>query len=194
MKNRGFTLVEMLAVIIVLALLGLVGIISVESIVKRGTEKAYQAQMSEIKTAAENLVKIDGEPTWCEGETVCFVSLRYLAFKKQLKLNDDGEYINPKTDKPFSLETVSMVKKYGENYVFSSYESIDALEEETPGYLNKARKHAVAASAVIYKESGYCEGTCNIRVSDLVSKNLLESDFYNDVVIRINEANQVEIG
>ncbi len=194
MKNKGFTLVEMLAVVIILALFGLIGIISVDSIVKKGTEKAYQAQIGEIKTAAENLIKIDGEPTWCAEESTCFVSLRYLAYKKHIKLNDNGEYINPKTDKPFSLEMVTLVSKYGSNYIFEVYESLDALNEAKPGYLNKAKKHVVAAAATMYKEKGYCEGSCTFNVSNLVEKKLLPNDFYNNVQIVVNEANQVQIG
>ncbi len=195
MKNKGFTLVEMLAVVIILSLFAVVGIVSVESIIKKGTEKAYQAQISEIKTAAENLIKIDGEPTWCYEETICFVSLRYLAYKKHIKLNDNGDYINPKTDKAFSLEMVTLVNKYGENYIFEVYDSFDKLNEEKPGYLTKAKKNVVAASATIYKEKGYCgTETCTIRTSDLVSKNLLTENFYSDVQITINEINEVQIG
>ena len=85
--KRGFTLVEMLTVIIILSLIGLIGIVSVESIIKRGTEKAYQAQMSEIKTAAENLVKVEGLPSWCKTDT-CFITLRYLAYNNYIKLKD----------------------------------------------------------------------------------------------------------
>ncbi len=194
MKNKGFTLVEMLAVVIILALFGLIGIVSVDSIVKKGTEKAYQAQISEIKTAAENLIKIDGEPTWCSEETTCFVSLRYLSHKKHIKLNENGEYINPKTDKPFPLEMVVLVNKYGSNYIFEVYESLDALNAEKPGYLNKAKKNVVAAAATMYKDKGYCEEICTLNVSNLVEKKLIPSEFYNNVQIVVDETNQVQIG
>ena len=194
MKNKGFTLVEMLAVVIILSLFGLIGIISVDSIVKQGTEKAYQAQLSEIKTAAENLIKIDGEPTWCIEEATCFLSLRYLAYKKQIKLNNEGNYMNPKTDKPFSLEMVVLVNKYGLNYIFEVYESIEALNAEKPEFVAKAKKNVVAAAAIIYKEKGYCEENCTITTSNLVEKKLLEENFYNIVQINISETNQVQIG
>ena len=194
MKDKGFTLVEMLAVVIILALFGMIGIISVESIIRKGTEKAYQAQISEIKTAAENSIKIDGEPKWCGGENVCFISLRYLAFKKHIKLNADGEFINPKTNKSFDLENVAVAKKYGDNYVFEVYESLDELAENNASYLSKAKLHAVAASATIYKERGYCGVNCSFRVSDLVEKNLLSQGFYNNVTIEVRNDNTVEIG
>lgn len=194
MENKGFTLAEMLAVIIILAIFGVIGIVSVESIIKKGTEKAYQAQISEIKTAAENLVKIDGEPTWCSNESNCFVSLRYLAFKKYIKLNDSREYINPRTDKPFSLETGSLIKKYGENYIVEAYESLDELETKNPGLLNKVKKQAVAAAAMIYKEKELCTNVCNLKTSDLISNGLLSENFYNEVDITIDYNNKVNIG
>ena len=190
--KKGFTLVELLAVIIILSLISFIGIISIESIVKKGVEKSYQAQISEMKTAAEKLVKVNGIPSWCEGE-ICFISLRYLAFNNYIKLKDIiyeaaegdtlnsiaskynmtveelrkynsfdsvskgtkvtipasksyGEYTNPKTDKSFSLETVVMVKKYGANYTFEAFESLDALNSS---YLAKAKKEALSASAII---------------------------------------------
>jgi len=85
--KKGFTLAEMLAVIIILSLFSLIGIVAVESIIKKGTEKAYQAQIGEIKSATENLVKVNGLPSWCQSDT-CFISIRYLAFNNYLKLKD----------------------------------------------------------------------------------------------------------
>jgi len=243
MKNKAFTLVEMLAVVIILSLFGVIGIISVESIIKKGTEKAYFAQIAELKNAAENLVKTDGEPTWCQDEDVCFISLRYLAFNKYIKLKNQkyvvkngetletilrdfnitqaelesynnlseirpgaeiiipatreyGDYINPRTDKSFSLETVVMVKKYGENYIFEAYDSLETLNLAHAGYYNQAKKDVLKAAALIYKEKGLCanESNCSLRTSDLTEKNLLEKNFYNEVDITIDSNNQVNIG
>ncbi len=196
MSNKGFTLAEVLAVVIILALFGLIGIVSVESIIKKGTEKAYSAQMNEIKLAAENLIKIEGEPTWCENEQICFISLRYLVYNKQIKLNEEGEYINPKTDKPFSLEIVVLVRKYGSNYILETYDSYDSLAEVYPNYITRAKQDALKASATIYNQKGLCSNnlSCTIRTSDLVNNNLLESNFYNDVNITINSNNQINIG
>ena len=194
MQNKGFTLVEMLAVVIILSLFGVIGIISVESIIKKGSEKAYNAQINEIKNAAENFVKVNGEPTWCQNEDLCFISLRYLVFSKQIKLNESGEFINPKTDKPFALETVAMVKKYGVNYIFEVYDDFEKLNETNNEYYNKAKKDALKASALIYKEKGLCnEDNCNLKTSDLVSNNLLAREFYNEVTIIINFDDEIVI-
>ena len=239
--KKGFTLVEMLAVIIILSLFSLIGIISVESIIKKGTEKSYQAQIGEIKTAAENLVKIEGLPSWCEGN-ICFISLRYLAFNNHLKLKDItytaldgdtfesiaakfnftkeeiqkynsidvvkkgteikipasksyGEYTNPKTEESFPLETVVMVKKYGENYTFEAFASMEELSQNNASYLNQAKREALFASAIIYKKLGLCTNTiCTMKTSDLVKKNLLEKNFYSEVNITVDNSDNVSIG
>ncbi len=240
--KRGFTLVEMLTVIVILSLISLIGIISVESIIKRGTDKAYQAQMSEIKTAAENLVKVEGLPKWCKSDT-CFITIRYLAYNNYLKLKDInyvvsngetlatiaqkynmtteelsrynnidsvsvgkeikipasksyGEYINPKTDESFSLETVVMVKTIGKNYSFEAFESLESLSEQNSSYLMRAKKDAVSASTTIYKKMGFCGevDTCNLRTTSLVNHNLLESNFYADVNITIDISDEITIG
>ncbi len=243
MKNKGFTLVEILAVIIILSLLGVIGIISIESITKKGAEKAYQAQISEIKSAAENLIKIEGEPTWCREENICFISLRYLALENYIKLKDKtyivksgdtiftisskfniseeelensndlsdfkegmslripaskffGDFINPRTDESFSLENVVLIKKYNKNYIFEVFEDLNEFKEKYSEYLEKAKKDAVRASALAYKKKGLCNDSeiCNLRISDLVRENLLETNYYNEAVITISSSNEVSIG
>ena len=45
MKKKGFTLVELLAVITVIAIIGLISVPVVEGIVKRSRQKAYDRQI-----------------------------------------------------------------------------------------------------------------------------------------------------
>ena len=181
MRKKGFTLVEMLAVVIILSLLGLIGIISVESIIRRGSEKSYQAQKNEIKTAAENLTKIEGIPSWCDNKNQCFISLRYLAHKNYIKLNEDGNFLNPKNNEPFSLETVVMLKKYGNNYTFETYDNLEDLNRL--GYLNLAKNDIVQASLTIYIARGYVQVGDIVMTSNLVEKDLLPQDFYPETEI-----------
>lgn len=128
MNNKAFTLAEVLAVVIILSILVVLGIFSVESIIRVGTEKAYNAQLNEIKLAAENYVKIEGLPDWCnlnnDGDS-CILTLRYLVHKKYLKLNEEGKFLNPKTDESFPLEMIIEVEKYGNNYL------VEIIDEES---------------------------------------------------------------
>lgn len=137
MNKEGFTLAEVLAVVIILSVLALIGIFSVESIIRTGSEKAYNAQLNEIKLSAENYVKTEGLPEWCdlENDNSCYLTLRFLAFKNYIKLNEKGEFLNPKTDKSFSLEMLINIEKYGNNYVVE----LIAEEDMTASLLNEAQ-------------------------------------------------------
>lgn len=54
MKKDGFTLVELLAVIIVLAIIGLIAIPAVGSIINDSKEKVSKVQIKEIKESAKS--------------------------------------------------------------------------------------------------------------------------------------------
>ncbi|MBQ4634317.1 MAG: type II secretion system protein [Bacilli bacterium] len=120
MNNKAFTLAEVLAVVVILSFLVLIGVFTVESVIRSGTTKAYNAQINEIKLAAENYVKMETLPTWCAlsntGDS-CYLTLRFLAYKQYIKLDKNKEFINPKTDETFSLETLIKVEKYANNYL-----------------------------------------------------------------------------
>lgn len=124
MNNKAFTLVEVLAVVIILSVLALLGIISVESVIKAGTEKAYNAQINEIKQAAENYIKIEGYPSWCIENEICYLDLESLINKKYIKTSKEGKYINPKTDDEFNKDMLIKITPYAENY------TIEVLEDK----------------------------------------------------------------
>lgn len=98
MNKRGFTLVELLAIIVILSLLTLIGSTTVTKLVKNSKEKLYDAQIELIKVAAEswgsnNLDKLPVETGECK-----YITLKNL--KTYGVLEDD--IINPKTNKEFS--------------------------------------------------------------------------------------------
>jgi len=99
MNNKGFTLVELLAAIVILALLGFIASTSVTQVVKNSKSDLYNTQLESIKIAAEAWGKenIDKIPD--------VGSCRYLTLKV---LKDYGilkdKVINPKTNTEFSDE------------------------------------------------------------------------------------------
>lgn len=54
--NKGFTLVELLAVVIILGILGLITVPTVSTIIDSSKERAKTAQIEEVKKAAKNWV------------------------------------------------------------------------------------------------------------------------------------------
>ena len=70
MNKKGFTLVELLGVIVVLAIIGLITMPIVNKTIKSSKEKAYKAQVKEIEKAAKDWSSdhIDEIPDW---ESLC---------------------------------------------------------------------------------------------------------------------------
>ena len=111
--KKGFTLVELLGVIVILAVISMIAVPLIDRSINEGDEDLYNTQMNQILKAAknyyaENLEKLNSVDSSCEitdsslcGEEegpACCVNLN--------KLISDGylptEVNNPKTGKPFS--------------------------------------------------------------------------------------------
>ena len=93
MKKNGFTLVEMLTVIIILVSLGLISIFTINKIVKRSGDDLYDIQVNTIKEAARNYAVKNGSTLGASNEiTIC-----------DLKRNNliDEDFVDPRTEKPF---------------------------------------------------------------------------------------------
>ncbi len=172
--KKGFTLGELLAVVIILVLLGFIAIVSVSSIISSGTDKAFNTKLNEMKTAAEYYVRTEGEPSWCNNQPYCFVSLRLLAYRKYIKLDENNRYINPKTGNSFSLDTVVMIEKVGSNYKFEAFESLAALSRKYPSYAEKAAEDVINSSRYIYILKNSCTVDCNPTVNELIEQGDLE--------------------
>ncbi len=63
MKNKAFTLIELLAVIIVLGILLGILVPSVIKTIGESKQKAYNTTVESIKTAAESYINMDADPT-----------------------------------------------------------------------------------------------------------------------------------
>lgn len=78
MKKNGFTLVELLATLIILAVITMITFPVVNSIIKSGKENLYQAQLQEIEEATEKwaYLNIDLLPTNGNTITVTILELK----------------------------------------------------------------------------------------------------------------------
>lgn len=142
MKNEGFTLVELLTVIVILSAVSLIGIFTIDGVIKRGSEKAYQTQINEMKSATENFVKTDGLPTWCNlnnNGDVCFITLKLLLVTKYIAPTN-GEFKNPATDKPFADDTLIKIEKYGKNYLFEVKDDLEKFSKEEPNLYQRSQR------------------------------------------------------
>lgn len=96
MNKKGFTLVELLAVIILLGLLTFVIYPSVTGIMKEGKEKAYQQQLSNLKESAVRYVS-DHTDIIDEIETngSYKINVNILITEGYVKRTSDGKIYNP---------------------------------------------------------------------------------------------------
>ena len=100
MKNKGFTLVELLGVIVVLGIIAVITIPIVQRTILESTEDAYDEQIQSFERGAGNYVASDVYKTReCETKD-CSITLKDL---QDLGFLPSGEIINPKTDEPFDM-------------------------------------------------------------------------------------------
>ena len=114
MKNKGFTLVELLGVITLLVILVFIAVPSVSKSIQNSRERAYEAQLGNLITAATSwgTDHISQLPTE-SGQSVQ-VTVGELKEGKYI----DDEFENPKTKENFSDDTYVTITKVNETYQY----------------------------------------------------------------------------
>lgn len=139
--KKGFTLIELMAVIVIIAGIALVVVPSVDRSINRANQNAYNVQISNIQSAAKNwysdalVGRIEGYTYLSEGcvdkndDGVCDKNLPGNGESITITLKDlkDGNYIskdieNPLTKKPFSDTTKIVITNNNETYTYKVVE------------------------------------------------------------------------
>ncbi len=116
MKNKAFTLVELLGVIVILGILAMITVPLVQRTIIDNTNQAYEEQITSFERAAKNYVAQNVyEMTKCQTET-CEVTLRELQEKGLLP---SGNIVNPKTDENFNLNNFVLITYDGTKYSYN---------------------------------------------------------------------------
>ena len=113
MRNKGFTLVELLGVIVLLGILGIVIIPKVGDSITNSKETALKTQEETIKKAAYDFLEDNTE--FLEENDTITIKLGVLKQKGYLPVNIK----NPKTRKNISNESLITVTKIGGTYKIS---------------------------------------------------------------------------
>lgn len=114
-RNQGFTLVELLAVIVILAIILIIAIPGVLSIINKTKDSALERQKDMIKEAARLYITSDNEVTWIgQDPKTTTVSLDTLKTKGYL----DQKIINPQTKKEIICAQTT-ISKTGSNYEYN---------------------------------------------------------------------------
>lgn len=123
MKRKGFTLVEILAVITLIGVLALIAIPTVDAIIKSSKERAYADQKKVIISAARDwaaanimtLPEVEGEST--------YITLGDLKLGGYIEV----EVINPINELCISNDTEIVITRKNNNY---TYEFVDETNIE----------------------------------------------------------------
>ena len=119
MKKKGFTLVELLAVIVILSLILVIAVPSVNRYIKQSKEKAYNTQISTIIEAAQAYASANSSLLPSKEEFVVKITLGQLKSAGLIK----EEVKNPNEDKYFDDALTIEIKKKGETYTYDIVES-----------------------------------------------------------------------
>ena len=119
MKKKGFTLVELLAVIFILSLILVIAVPSVNRYIKQSKEKAYNTQISTIIEAAQAYASVNSGLLPRKEEFVVKITLGQLKSSGLIK----EEVKNPNDDKYFDDALTIEIKKKGETYTYDIVES-----------------------------------------------------------------------
>lgn len=111
--KKGFTLVELIGVIIVLGVLGLIAVVSVSGTLKDSKEKLCESQLDSFVEAAKTFMSANIHRLPVE-EAPSTVTLREL--KDEGLIEDDVK--NPKTEELFSDDIVITVTKSGKSFKY----------------------------------------------------------------------------
>ena len=117
MNKKGFTLVELLTVIILLGIIGLIATVTVSNELKENKESLYQIQLDNIKRSAEtwssdHVFELPSE----DGEHIILTlgQLKQEGFSKDV--------VNPITDEPFLDSLQIKITKVENSYVYEIIE------------------------------------------------------------------------
>lgn len=105
MKNKGFTLVELMGVIVLLGILVLIAVPAITGVLKSSKDDLYESQLKTIETAARNWASDEENISKLPDSGSCiYVELGTLKKGEYVDLNIK----NPKTEKEFN-DTATVV-------------------------------------------------------------------------------------
>ena len=116
MKKKGFTLVELLGVIVILGIIATITVPLIQRTIIENTEEAYNDQVTSFERAAKNYVASDVyNMTNCQTK-ICTISLKELQEKGYLQ---SGDIVNPITDENFDMDNVVDITYDGDTFSYN---------------------------------------------------------------------------
>lgn len=126
MKNKGFTLVELLAVVGLIAAFALVTVPTVDSILKRQRQNLYNTHKKNVTDALKTWGNMNIE--LLPEEEHDFITVTLSDLKTAGLINDD--MANPKTKKCYANSNSFTITKEKGSYIYTVDDLVDGSESD----------------------------------------------------------------
>lgn len=120
MRRNGFTLVEVVTVIVILITISIIAVFSITGIVRSSTEKLYQLQVENIIDASRTYA-VKNSNTLSDNNEITLCDL-----KRSSLLEEDLK--NPKTEKPFDDSLIIRIVKDSNGEFQFSFDGVSVME------------------------------------------------------------------
>ena len=133
-KRNAFTLVELLAVIVILAIVLIIAVPGVLSIINQTKENAYRSQLEIIKAASKNYLMAEWNLIeWTEGDGYQYTYLPIDTLQELGYL--EGTILDPRTKKPMEHYMVRIEKPETGSIVYDVLNSEDVQSAVPEGLI-----------------------------------------------------------
>lgn len=126
MNRKGFTIVEILGVLIIMGVLLLITIPTIDSILLKQRKKLYNEHLVEVKDALKLWGDVNADKLPVDKDNPTSVTLKELKLSGFIK----DEFINPITDKCYSNDNTFTITLNKTMYVYNVEELVDGTEED----------------------------------------------------------------
>jgi type IV pilus assembly protein PilA len=157
-KEKGFTLVEILAVVIIIGILTLVTIPTIDSMIEKNRQKLYSSQINTIKSSLKMWADQNALYLPKTGEDPLILNLGILKLTGFI----DKDVKNPKTDACFPNDMLITVTPVKEGYAYSvdaesgsEPTSADCLAPSSPNTLYLVGGNVSLILGDTYKDPGF---------------------------------------
>ena len=194
MNKKGFTLVELLAVIILIGLMGILIVPSVNKSIRDMLKESYEDQIQTIELAASNWATDNPYSLPAEDGGITTITLGTLKAGGYV----DPDLINPDTDKSFPNDLLIEITRKKKNFIYKVVEGSGT--ESDVEYNENAPVIVLCGNSIVYSDLGKtydeprCEGTSYIGAMAYDNnQNPIPSSLSKTGTVNINKVGSYKI-
>ena len=164
MKSKGFTLVEVLGIIVVLGIIAVIVTPVVQGTIEKNREKMFNVMMDQLIDSAKDWAAKNASQLPNDNNDYLDVSLGNLKISGVLKINVQ----NPKSNNTFSNESFVRITRKNNNFIYEVYTydlvTADEVEDGAPTITLKGDQIIYLEKDEEYVEEGTLEDNVSIQI------------------------------